>query len=238
MLKEFSSADVVIMAGGRGSRLGALSDDKQKCLFSIDEKPMLGHVLDGISEALGSANVTICVAYKANDVIAYVNDNASPNLHIQFLHDEGLSKSANLYRSFNGDVRTPFLAVAGDVIVEPRLLAQTYEAVLSENEFAVVTFSPNVNEVDSHPVAKILEGRVIEYLSIPPQFPDLDHLREMNVRGVSEAFQEYTYRHPSVENITHVMRLAVEEQLPVSGIIYDGRWIHVAYPADLQKSMK
>ena len=37
---------IVVQAGGRGSRLGYLTDNRPKCLVPVENKPMLFHLFD------------------------------------------------------------------------------------------------------------------------------------------------------------------------------------------------
>ncbi len=64
-----SCRKAVILAAGRGSRLGALSDETPKCLLPIAGKPLLEHHLDALASA-GIDNVTVVVGFEAQRVAA------------------------------------------------------------------------------------------------------------------------------------------------------------------------
>lgn len=45
--------DVVALVGGRGKRMGKLTENSHKYLLEIEGKLILAHLLDGIQEAFG-----------------------------------------------------------------------------------------------------------------------------------------------------------------------------------------
>lgn len=65
--------EVIILAGGQGSRLGELGRETQKCLLPIDGMPMLGHILDSLIDAFGSIDLKVAVSYKSDQVKRFVD---------------------------------------------------------------------------------------------------------------------------------------------------------------------
>lgn len=61
---------MVILAGGRGSRLGSLTDNCQKCMVDIDGKPFLARLIDNY-RGQGFETFIILTGYKAEQVEAY-----------------------------------------------------------------------------------------------------------------------------------------------------------------------
>ncbi|HKV52321.1 MAG TPA: NTP transferase domain-containing protein [Gemmatimonadaceae bacterium] len=60
----------VILAAGRGSRLGVLTDETPKCLLPVAGKPLLEHHLDALAWA-GIDDVTVVVGFEAQRVAAF-----------------------------------------------------------------------------------------------------------------------------------------------------------------------
>ncbi len=59
---------VVIQAGGRGSRMGWLTDHKPKCLVPVDNKPMLFHLMDHFP----NARFVVVADYRADVLERYL----------------------------------------------------------------------------------------------------------------------------------------------------------------------
>jgi NDP-sugar pyrophosphorylase family protein len=72
----------VIIAGGEGSRLKPLSNNKPKAMVEINGRPMLYWIVRWL-KAHGIRNVVIGVAYKKEKILSYMraNDNFGLNAH-------------------------------------------------------------------------------------------------------------------------------------------------------------
>lgn len=63
--------DVVILAGGRGTRLASAVPDRPKVLAKVAGRPFLDYQLALVKEA-GARRVVLALGYRAEDVIAYI----------------------------------------------------------------------------------------------------------------------------------------------------------------------
>ncbi|MEV0637664.1 phosphocholine cytidylyltransferase family protein [Streptomyces sp. NPDC050619] len=61
----------VILAAGRGSRLGALTDERPKCLVELDGRSLLDRQLDVLRQA-GATEIAAVTGYRADQVAAHV----------------------------------------------------------------------------------------------------------------------------------------------------------------------
>ena len=57
--------DVVILAGGKGSRLGYLTKSIPKPMVTIGDKPIIWHIMK-IFASQGYKNFIVCLSYKGN----------------------------------------------------------------------------------------------------------------------------------------------------------------------------
>jgi len=58
----------LILAGGRGKRLGEVSEEKNKCMIEINRKPLIEYSLDCASRT-DVSEIVIVVGYKAEEII-------------------------------------------------------------------------------------------------------------------------------------------------------------------------
>jgi dTDP-glucose pyrophosphorylase len=58
----------LILAGGRGKRLGGVSEEKNKCMIEIKKKPLIEYSLDCASQT-NVSEIVIVVGYKAEEII-------------------------------------------------------------------------------------------------------------------------------------------------------------------------
>jgi len=112
----------VIMAGGRGSRLGDLTNDTPKPLMtvagrSIIEWIVLGLVGDGIRD------VHVSVNYLADRIEEHLGDGARLGCSVRYLREDpdlplGTAGSLTLLRAERPDLTDPLLVMNGDLMVQ------------------------------------------------------------------------------------------------------------------------
>ena len=74
----------VIVAGGRGTRLGALTDETPKALISVGGKPFIAWLLEMLADR-GFNEVVLLLGYRAEDIEAYCGDGRRWGLRIRSL---------------------------------------------------------------------------------------------------------------------------------------------------------
>jgi dTDP-glucose pyrophosphorylase len=112
----------VIMAGGRGSRLGDLTQDTPKPLMTVAGRSIidwiiLGLVGDGIREVYVSVN------YLAEKVEEHLGDGSHLGCTVRYLREEperplGTAGSLTLLRAERPDLSDPVIVMNGDLMVQ------------------------------------------------------------------------------------------------------------------------
>ncbi|MEO7754310.1 MAG: nucleotidyltransferase family protein [Terracoccus sp.] len=112
----------VVMAGGRGTRLGELTKDTPKPLMSVAGRSIiewivLGLVGDGIREIYVSVN------YLADRVEEHLGDGSRLGCSIRYLREDpdrplGTAGSLTILRSERPDLELPVIVMNGDLMVE------------------------------------------------------------------------------------------------------------------------
>lgn len=111
---------VVVMAGGRGTRLGDLTTDVPKPMLPVAGRPILERiVLHALSSGL--ANVAISVNYKAALIEDHFGDGRRFGCSIRYLREQpdrplGTAGSLRLLGEVGADLGHPILVVNGDVM--------------------------------------------------------------------------------------------------------------------------
>jgi NDP-sugar pyrophosphorylase family protein len=122
-----TARQAVVLAAGRGTRLGALAADTPKPLLEIGGRPLLFRTLEGLAAA-GIERAVIVVGHLRERVLEALAASPVPGLTVQFVTQErleGTARAVALARPLLAP--GPFLATWGDIFVEPqnypRLLA-------------------------------------------------------------------------------------------------------------------
>lgn len=77
---------VLIMAGGRGTRLHPLTETRPKPLLEVGRKPILQTILEGFTRQ-GFTDIHLAVNYKAELIQAYFDDGSAFNCRISYIHE-------------------------------------------------------------------------------------------------------------------------------------------------------
>ena len=156
----------VVLAAGRGKRLGALTDDTPKPLLVAGGKTLVEHVLGGVAAA-GIADVAVVCGYRSEQVAAFVGDGNRWGLRCAMFQQavlDGTARGTALARDFLGE--GAFLFAWGDVLVRP----ENYAAVVAGAKGLDGALA--VNQVDDPSIGAAVyvdgEGIVLRLVEKPP----------------------------------------------------------------------
>ncbi len=103
--KSYLPIDVVIMAGGRGSRLRPLTDTIPKPLLKVGDKPIIEHNIDRLVQ-FGVDDFWITLRYLGEQVEAYFGNGSQKCVNIQYVWENeplGTIGSARKIETFQHD---------------------------------------------------------------------------------------------------------------------------------------
>lgn len=125
----------LILAAGKGTRMGRLTDDRPKPLLTVARVPILEHVLQGLAST-GIRRAVVITGYLAERVESYFGDGAGVGLSLTYRRQEsqtGTAKAALLAR--DDMAPTPFVMSFGDILCARsnyRALAEAFASCLCD----------------------------------------------------------------------------------------------------------
>ena len=114
----------VILAAGKGTRMGDLTDEIPKPMLPVEGRPILEHIITGLREA-GITEFCLITGWKAEVIESHFGNGADLGVGISYVRQEvqdGTGKAPELAKEFVGD--DPFLLTYGDILVKPETYAQ------------------------------------------------------------------------------------------------------------------
>jgi NDP-sugar pyrophosphorylase family protein len=129
----------VVLAAGRGTRLGALTADRPKPVLEVAGRPLLLRILDGLVLA-GVSEVVVITGY-LGEMVRTTVDAAGLPLHVDYRHQavpDGTARGVALARDQLAD--DPFVFAWGDILVD----AGNYPAVVAAAEGCDGSLAVNV----------------------------------------------------------------------------------------------
>lgn len=110
---------MVIMAGGRGTRLGVHTQDCPKPLLPVGGKPMLEHIIER-AKAEGFNHFVLAIHYLGHMIEDYFGDGSQLNIHIEYLREDTPLGTAGALGLLQVRPTEPFLVTNGDVLTDIR----------------------------------------------------------------------------------------------------------------------
>lgn len=110
---------MVIMAGGRGARLGSLTEKCPKPLLSVGGKPMLEHIIDR-AKAEGFDHFVLAIHYLGHMIEEYFGNGSSLKVQIDYLREGTALGTAGALGLLRPLPEAPFLVTNGDVLTDIR----------------------------------------------------------------------------------------------------------------------
>jgi NDP-sugar pyrophosphorylase family protein len=118
--------EAVILAAGRGARLGALTANRPKALLEVGGRPAVLRIADGLARA-GAARIVVVVGHLGDAVEAAFREFASAETAFARQTTlDGTARALARARPLLGD--GPFLFSWADILVEPRNYARVASA--------------------------------------------------------------------------------------------------------------
>jgi NDP-sugar pyrophosphorylase family protein len=223
----------VILAGGKGSRLGPYTTVLPKPLLPVGDRAILDVVVHQLHDC-GFREITLAVGYLAHLVRAVMGDGSRYGVSINYNEEtEPLGTVGPLAQI--EDLDDSFLVMNGDV-----LTALDYGHLLD-----VHRESGNLLTVASHRRVVRTEYGVLHYSSQNGNMlavsgfeekPEIPYIVSMGVYAMEPAVLDHIQEGQYLDLPDLVLRLLAEGQ-PVGSYLYDGYWLDIGRHEDYEKAL-
>jgi dTDP-glucose pyrophosphorylase len=115
-IRQALDVPVVIMAGGRGSRMEPFTKILPKPLVPIHDKPIIEHIIERFTE-LGCSTFYLTVNYKGKLLKAYFEE-LRPDYQVQFVEEQEPLGTAGSLQYLHGCFDQPFFVTNCDIIIK------------------------------------------------------------------------------------------------------------------------
>lgn len=156
---------LVILAGGMGTRLRARLGDLPKPMIPIAGKPLLEHQLE-LARSHGFSEVIIFACYKADVIENYFGDGSRWGLRVRVVVENEPLGTAGAVLAGHGLLEEDFAVFYGDTMVNVDL-GRICAAHLERNADATLLVHPNDHPLDSDLVEVNADGWVTAFHNRP-----------------------------------------------------------------------
>lgn len=240
------TVEVVILAAGRGSRLGQATEDRPKCLVPLAGRAMLDWQLDALAAA-GLADITLATGYRAEALARYGlatahnAEWATTNMVASLLMaDRAMRSNADLIVSYS------------DIVYEPRLVRSLLAApgdvaTVIDTEWLRLWRLRNDDPLDDAETLRLdLKGRITEIgrkpaglAEIEGQYIGLTKLTAAGKRAVRKLIERaragrVRLARPVTQiHVTDLLQGLIDHGSSVHAVATAGGWLEVDTESDL-----
>tara|TARA_B110000879_G_C11000806_1_gene442965 strand:- start:3 stop:731 length:729 start_codon:yes stop_codon:yes gene_type:complete len=203
--------DVVILAGGKGTRLAELTNDRPKGLVHIGEKPILWHIMS-IFGAQGYTRFVLCLGHMSGQIVDYFSnkDNISPDWEIVFDDTGSEATKSERIKSALQHVRTErfFLAYGDDLAnvdlaaiskcAEQNASLVTMTAVRPKSQFGVLRFNKDkiITSMEEKPLSDVwINGGFMLIATEIRDYLDLGEFEDQVIPAIARSKLVSAYTH-------------------------------------------
>jgi len=240
----------VILAAGKGTRMGDLTEETPKPMLLVEGRPILEHILTGLREA-GIQEFCLITGWKAEVIESHFGDGSAFGVQINYVRQEvqdGTGKAPELAKVFVGEA--PFLLTYGDILVKP----DTYRQMLARwdgGELSGLVTVTGSEDVTKGGLFFFDHEFFLQHLVEKPSSAQLEELRTAGWLKSGEpawynagiyCFTPSLFRYtaqlaksPRGEyELTDALTAMLAENHAMAGLAIEGRWVDVRDPCVLQ----
>lgn len=207
----------VILAGGKGTRLGIISSVIPKPLLPVGTKPILEIIIERLRDH-GFTDIILNTGYKAEIIEAYFRDGNGLNVNITYYQEDkpmGTAAPVKLVEHLLGD--QPFITMNGDLLTDMdfRAMYQMHLDKSAELTVAVTSYSYKV------PYGVInMQDNVIKSID---EKPELKFLINAGIYVVSPSALDIIPKN-TFFNMTDLIQTLIDQNRKVETCYIDGEW--------------
>lgn len=178
---------VVVLAGGRGTRLAPLTDRLPKALVPVNGRPFAEHQIDLLQQG-GATSLLYSIGHLGSMIRDHLGDGGRFGLPINYVDDgdRPLGTAGALRRAATLDLLNErFLLIYGDSYL-PVDLRPIWQRFTASNQPALMTVFRNDGRWDRSNVAMAGDGRTIRLYDKAGRHPEIvpDHI-DFGISGLS-----------------------------------------------------
>jgi len=157
--------NIIIMAGGKGTRLKPLTDNTHKSLIPVGGKPIIRHLIDHLTVS-GFREMHISVGHLAEQLTGYLGDGADLGILIRYIQERSPMGSIGALTLKHHWPHEHFLVINGDVYSNFDVGNLCTEYFSRKADMAVLTV-PNVVKVPYGVFEMASDGHISGFVEKP-----------------------------------------------------------------------
>ncbi len=222
---DHSDIEVVILAGGLGTRLGIITQDVPKPMVQVAGKPILERILNRLLEQ-GFKKFYFSVNYKAEKIEEYFKDGVHLGCEIDYLRENKRLGTAGPLSLLKSNRKSPIVVMNGDL-----LTSINFEHLINfhDEHASKLTMCIRSHEVQiPFGVVNVVDGFAKEFVEKPTYAFNVNAGIYMIDREMLEIIPLDEYY-----DMSTLLNHMLEKDIPISCFPIVESWIDVGHESDL-----
>ncbi len=227
----------VILAGGLGTRLQSVVNDRPKPMALVNEKPFLEYVLEELKKN-GITDIIFAVGYKGSMVEEYFGNGSEFQMNIQYSYEDGQLGTAGAIKNAAGLIKgNHFYVLNGDTYYK---IDYSKLAELNEKNDSIMTLVlRKVEDVSRYGKAELTGERLTAFNE---KSKNRSKKKAQKAAGTinggiyymsTQIFDHIPEGKVSLEN--EIIPKLLKEDYNISGVVNEGYFIDIGVPEDYFK---
>ncbi len=228
-------SQAVILAAGRGTRMGSMTHDIPKPMLPIHGRPMIDHILERLQKA-GIERFLIVIGYHGETIQEHFGKENS--VSVEFVRQNpvnGTGSGALLAQDFAR--RQPFLLTYGDILCDPSEYLRATSILSGDPSTAAVIAVKAVDDPWQGAAVYEESGRITQIIEKPPKGTSTTRWNSAGFYVFRPVIFEYLARlGPSPRGeyeLTSALDSMLLDGLDLRVSPIEGEWRDVGRPEDL-----
>lgn len=229
-LKSYLPVDVVVMAGGKGTRLRPLTEETPKPLLKVGDKPILEHNIHRLS-LFGMDDFWITVNYLGEQIEGYFGNGNLKNLNINYIWEDEPLGTIGSVSKIDNFIHDYVLVTNSDILTNLDYEDFFIRFIEEDADFAVVTIPYKVDV--PYAVLETSNGHVMNFKEKPTYTYYSNGGIYLMKREVTEGIPKNSFY-----NTTDLMEELIAEGKKVLSYPLSGYWLDIGKPEDFEKAQE
>ncbi|ADQ68696.1 sugar nucleotidyltransferase [Halogeometricum borinquense] len=229
----------VVLAGGEGTRLRPLTEDKPKGMVEVNEKPILTHCFEQLAE-LGADELVVVVGYLKERIIEYYGDEFQ-GIPITYAHQREQKGLAHALLTVEEHIDDDFMLMLGDNIFNANLTDVVNRQQEQRADAAFLVEEVPWEEASRYGVCDTNKYGEITDVVEKPEDPPSNLVMTGFYTFTPEIFHACHLVQPSNRNeyeISEAIDLLIHSGRTIDAIGIKGWRIDIGYPEDRDEAEK
>jgi NDP-sugar pyrophosphorylase family protein len=231
---SLADVGVVILAGGKGTRLAPYTSVLPKPLMPIGERAILEVVVEQLADS-GFRSVTLCVGYLSHLIQAVLSNGSGRRVSMSYVHEKDPLGTAGPLRLVDG-IEGTFLAMNGDVLTTLPYSDLVQQHRASGNVLTIATHR-RTTRVDYGVLH--LNGRQHQDVSRVTAYeekPEFSWTVSMGIYVMEPEALEYIPPGRYFD-FPDLVQALLQADRPIGAYVYDGFWLDIGRHEDYQHAV-